>query len=85
MDDKLKGLIKKHALTNKLSEEEGLKIYRAYNERIRVIIDTVDNNDIGEIRVPWLLRFIWNNKKYEKFRENRDKKQANMAQAKLES
>jgi hypothetical protein len=30
--------------------------------------------DIKEIRVPWLMRFTFNEKKYDKYIENRDKK-----------
>jgi hypothetical protein len=76
MDDKLRGLIVKHAANQGISEQDAIKIYTSYNSRINTIVDELDNNNISEIRVPHLMRFIFNFKKYEKVKQAREAKRA---------
>ncbi len=78
MDDTLKRLIKKHAQANNITVEEATKIYNAYQVKINTLVDAMELTDIKEIRVPWLMRFTFNEKKYAKYIENRDKKKAKL-------
>jgi hypothetical protein len=86
MDDTLRSLIKKHAAANNINIEEANTIYRTYQLRINQVVDAMELTDIKEVRVPWLMRFTFNEKKYDKYVENRDKKQAKVLEkAKFEA
>jgi len=73
VDNKLGELIRKHAAKNGMTIEKGVRLYIDFNERIRQLIDELDKNDIKEIRVPWLLRFKFNIKHYDKYIKQREK------------
>jgi hypothetical protein len=81
MDDTLKTIIKKHAIKNNISLEEANKIYRGYQVKINEIIDALESTDIVEVRIPWLMRFTFNSKKYEKYKEQAIKKSAKRPEA----
>jgi hypothetical protein len=68
MDDKLEAIIRKHAAKQGIEFTEAVKIYKDYNKKINILVDELDTNNIKEIRVPWLMRFVFNEKKYEKIK-----------------
>lgn len=80
MDSILEEVIKKHAAKQGIEYKEAVDIYNDYNRTINMIIDDVDNGDIVEVRVPFVMRFTFNDKRYDKYLaklKNKDKETVN--------
>lgn len=82
MDNTLESVIRKHAAKQGIEFKEAVEIYKTYNKTINTLVDELENNNIKEIRVPWLMRFVFNNKKYEKINEARLRKAAKSEEVK---
>lgn len=82
MDSTLENIIRKHAAKQNIDFKEAVEIYKSYNKRINTLVDELEHNNIKEIRVPWLMRFVFNNKKYEKINEARLRKAAKSEEVK---
>lgn len=74
MDSTLEEVIKKHAEKQGIDYKEAVKIYNDYNRTINMIIDSVNEGDIREVRVPFVMRFTFNDKRYEKHLASRKDK-----------
>lgn len=66
MDSTLEEVIKKHAEKQGISYKEAVDIYIDYNRTINMIVDNVYTGNIREVRVPFIMRFTFNDKRYEK-------------------
>lgn len=80
MDSTLEEVIRKHAERQGIDYKEAVEIYNDYNRTINSIIDNVDTGNIREVRVPFIMRFTFNDKRYEKYlgsRKDKNKDTAN--------
>lgn len=85
MDITLQEIIRKHAEKQGISYEEGVKIYNDYNRELNLKVDDVLNNNIKEIRVPHVLRFVFNNKRYEIYKKGNKDEFVKTGESELES
>jgi hypothetical protein len=67
MDSILEQIIIKHAEKNGIDKEEAFKIYKEYRRQLSIQLLSVYNGTYAEVRVPYIARFVFSEKKLKTF------------------